>query len=79
MEECANHYLMRIDNKGSRMSMSWKTLASGKLYGENDAKIYRSRTMHIKQVSEVYPQKEAIFYTFDDLAACTSFEIQVSN
>ena len=46
---------MRNDNKGSRMSMSWKTLTSGKLYGENDAKRYRSQAMQIKEeVSNKY-------------------------
>ena len=52
--------MWRVDNKGSRMSMSWKALTSGKLYEENEAKIYRSQTTQnekegVPQVSEVYP------------------------
>ena len=41
--------IMRTDNKEKRMSMSWKALTSGKLYGENDAKIYHSQTMQMKE------------------------------
>ena len=37
------------EDKGSKMSMSWKALTSGKLYGDNDAKIYHSQTMQMKE------------------------------
>ena len=30
-------------------SMSWNILTSGRLYRENDAKIYRSQTMQMKE------------------------------
>ena len=42
--------LMMIDSKGSRKSMSWKALTSGKPYGENSAKIYRSQIMRMGEV-----------------------------
>ena len=59
---------MTIDNKESRMSMSWKALASGKPYGENDAKIYRSQTTQMEEEvsnSKVKFKKETIFHTVD--------------
>ena len=70
---------MMIENNGSRMSISWKALTSGKLYGENDSEIYRSQKMQIREdVSNrkikfiLYPIKYGRFNTLSNLEMADS-------